>query len=45
VSNPEAAGLPETLYEVSRAARSLRELSSFLDQHPQALLAGYHGGN
>jgi paraquat-inducible protein B len=45
VSNPDAAGLPETLYEVSRAARSLRELASFLDQHPQALLTGYHGGN
>lgn len=37
---PESAGVPGTLYELSRAARSLRELSDYLDRHPEALLQG-----
>jgi paraquat-inducible protein B len=36
----QTAGIPETLYELSRAARSLRELSDYLDRHPEALLHG-----
>ena len=36
----QTAALPGTLYELSRAARSLRELADFLDQHPEALIAG-----
>lgn len=39
-SQPETAGFGHTLYELSRAARSLRELTDYLDQHPQALLLG-----
>ena len=35
-----AAGLPDTLYELERAARSLRELADYLDRHPEALLMG-----
>ena len=37
---PGSEGLPETLYEVTRTARALRELSDFLDRHPSALLPG-----
>ncbi|MGE0226152.1 MAG: intermembrane transport protein PqiB [Acetobacteraceae bacterium] len=37
---PGTAGLGETLYEVSRMARSLRELANYLDRHPEALLRG-----
>jgi paraquat-inducible protein B len=39
-SAPGTEGLPETLYEISRTARSLRGLSDLLDQHPSALLTG-----
>jgi paraquat-inducible protein B len=39
-SQPETAEVPQALYEVSRAARSLRELSDFLDRHPNALILG-----
>jgi paraquat-inducible protein B len=39
-SQPETAEVPQALYEVSRAARSLRELSDFLDRHPDALIIG-----
>jgi paraquat-inducible protein B len=39
-SGPETAGLPHTLYELEQAARSLRELADYLDQHPEALLKG-----
>lgn len=37
---PESADVPQTLYELTRAARSLRELSDFLDRHPEALIEG-----
>jgi paraquat-inducible protein B len=39
-SQPESADVPQALYEITRAARSLRELSDFLDQHPEALIEG-----
>lgn len=39
-SSPETANLGRTLYELSRAARSLRELANYLDRHPAALLHG-----
>ena len=39
-SAPGSEGLPETLYEISNTARSLRELVNFLDRHPSALLTG-----
>ncbi len=41
---PGSAGLPGTLYELKRAARSLRELSDYLDRHPEALLRGKGNG-
>jgi paraquat-inducible protein B len=37
---PESADMPHALYEITRAARSLRELSDYLDQHPEALIEG-----
>jgi paraquat-inducible protein B len=37
---PQSAGLPQTLYELERAARSLRELADYLDRHPESLLRG-----
>jgi paraquat-inducible protein B len=39
-SSLDAAAVPQTLYELARAARSLRELSDYLDQHPEAFLKG-----
>lgn len=39
-ASPEAAGLPQTLYELSQAAESLRALTDFLNSHPNALIAG-----
>lgn len=36
--------LSSTLDEVSRAARSIRVLADYLDQHPEALLRGKSGG-
>jgi paraquat-inducible protein B len=39
-SQPGTAGLGGTLYELSKAARSLRELADYLDRHPEALLRG-----
>lgn len=39
-NQPNTAGLPDTLYELARAARSLRQLSDYLDRHPEALLMG-----
>jgi paraquat-inducible protein B len=43
-SGPGTEGLPQTLYEISRTARSLRGLSDMLNEHPQALLTGRAGG-
>ena len=37
---PGTAGLPETLYEIDRTARSLRGLADMLVQHPSALVTG-----
>ncbi len=42
-SAPGTASVGETLYELSRAARSLRELADYLDRHPAALLHGRGG--
>lgn len=39
-NTPGSADLPQTLYEVTRAARALREFSDFLDRHPSAPLTG-----
>lgn len=39
-SAPGTAGLGGTLYQLSRAARSLRELVDYLDRHPEALIRG-----
>lgn len=36
----EQAGMPQALYELTRAARSLRELADLLDRHPEALVLG-----
>lgn len=37
---PESQTLPHTLYELSRAARALRELTDYLTAHPNALILG-----
>jgi paraquat-inducible protein B len=42
-NQPQTTGVGNALYELSRAARSLRELSDYLDQHPEALLRGRSG--
>jgi paraquat-inducible protein B len=39
-NEPETTGVGNALYELSRAARSLRELADYLDRHPEALLRG-----
>ncbi len=39
-AGPQSDALPNTLYEVTRAARSMRELADFLDRHPEALVTG-----
>ncbi len=39
-NRPGTTGIGNALYELSRAARSLRELSDYLDRHPEALLRG-----
>ena len=39
-NEPETTGIGNALYELSRAARSLRELADYLDRHPEALLRG-----
>jgi paraquat-inducible protein B len=39
-SAPGTGNLSDTLYELNRAARSLRELADYLDRHPEALLHG-----
>jgi paraquat-inducible protein B len=42
-SQPGTASLGDTFYELSRAARSLRELADYLDRHPEALIRGRSG--
>ena len=37
---PGTEDIGGTLYELSRAARSLRQLADYLDRHPEALLRG-----
>ena len=37
---PEQTGLPHALYELTQAARSLRELADLLDRQPNALVFG-----
>lgn len=39
-SAPESTTLPRALYELSRAARSLRELSDYLANHPNSVIFG-----
>ncbi len=34
------AGLPETIHELTEAARSIRNLADYLDRHPDALIRG-----
>lgn len=36
----QTAGLSQTLYELSQAARAVRQLADYLDQHPSALIRG-----
>lgn len=36
-------GLNDTLREVKDAARSIRSLADYLEQHPEALISGKHG--
>jgi paraquat-inducible protein B len=42
-NSPQMQQLSNTLQEVSRAARSLRVLADYLEQHPDALLRGKTG--
>ncbi|PPQ30152.1 PqiB family protein [Rhodopila globiformis] len=42
-TEPGNGSLGGTLYELNRAARSLRELADYLDRHPAALLHGRGG--
>lgn len=42
-NQPQTTGFGNALYELSRAAQSLRELSDYLDRHPEALLRGRSG--
>ena len=37
--------LNRALSNVSEAARSVRNLADYLEQHPEAVLKGKHGGN
>ncbi|MBU2761131.1 hypothetical protein HAP95_13410, partial [Acidithiobacillus sp. RW2] len=37
---PESTTLPRALYELSRTAQSLRELTDYLNSHPNALIFG-----
>ncbi|HTY55576.1 MAG TPA: MlaD family protein [Candidatus Binataceae bacterium] len=43
-NSPQAQQLTNTLQEVSRAARSLRVLSDYLERHPESLIYGKKGG-
>lgn len=40
---PGTTGVGDALYQLSRAAQSLRELADYLDRHPEALLRGKGG--
>lgn len=40
---PQAGSLPATLRQVTEAARSLRTLADYLDEHPNALIVGKGG--
>lgn len=42
-SQPQTTSLGNAMYELTRAARSLRELADYLDQHPESLLRGRSG--
>ena len=37
---PETTSIGNAMYELSRAAQSLRSLADYLDRHPEALLRG-----
>jgi paraquat-inducible protein B len=39
-NQPETTGIGNAMYELSRAAKSLRSLADYLDRHPEALLRG-----
>ncbi|WP_414042006.1 hypothetical protein ACJU26_03700 [Acidithiobacillus sp. M4-SHS-6] len=39
-NGPESTTLPRALYELSRTAQSLRELTDYLNSHPNALIFG-----
>ncbi|HEX7388577.1 MAG TPA: MlaD family protein, partial [Acidiphilium sp.] len=39
-AGPESQTLPRALYELTRAAKSLRELTDYLSGHPNALILG-----
>jgi paraquat-inducible protein B len=39
-NQPETTGIGNAMYELSRAAQSLRSLADYLDRHPEALLRG-----
>jgi paraquat-inducible protein B len=39
-NQPGTTGIANAMYELSRAARSLRELADYLDRHPEALIRG-----
>ncbi|MBN2679390.1 MlaD family protein [Acidithiobacillus montserratensis] len=39
-NSPESTTLPRALYELSRTAQSLRELTDYLNSHPNALIFG-----
>ncbi len=39
-SGPGTADLPQTLYEITRAARALREVADLLDRQPSSVLTG-----
>lgn len=42
---PANTDLPQLMNELSQAARSVRELADYLDQHPDALLRGRRAGS
>jgi paraquat-inducible protein B len=43
-SGPEQANMPRALYELTRAARSLRELADLLARQPDSLVFGKASG-